>query len=115
MDTDTHSNPKVLDFIEAHGQRALAAIAVWKFAIEYSGGHATDGAISRAALKQIHGTPSTARLLVEAGFFEVTEKGWHVRGYENHQPSREITEEIRQKLSDAGKKGAAKRWGTDAP
>lgn len=111
MDTDTHANPKVLDFIEAHGQRALAAIAVWKFAIEYAGGHATDGVISRAALRQIHGSPVQARLLVEAGFFESTETGWCVAGYENHQPTRAISDQLRETLSDAGKKGAAARWG----
>lgn len=114
MDTDTHSNPKILDFIEEHGQKALAAIAVWKFAIEYAGGHATDGAISRAALKQIHGSPTHARLLVNAGFFEETDKGWMISGYVNHQPSRAVTDELREQLSEAGKKGAAARWGKDA-
>lgn len=111
MDTDTHENPKILDFIDEHGQRALAAIAVWKFAIGYAGGHGTDGEITRAALKQVHGTPAHARLLVEAGFFDITEKGWQISGYENHQPSRAITEQLREQLSEAGKKGAAARWG----
>lgn len=115
MDTDTHENPKILDFIEAHGQRALAAIAVWKFAIGYAGGHGTDGAISRAALRQIHGTPAQARLLVEAGFFEITDKGWQVLSYETHQPTRAITEQLREQLSEAGKKGAAARWAKETP
>lgn len=112
MDSDTHANPKVLDFIEAHGQKALAAIAIWKFAIEYAGGHGTDGVISRAALRQIHGTPTHARLLVDGGFFAVSENGsWTVVGYEEHQPTRAMTEQLRQQLSEAGKKGAAVRWG----
>lgn len=114
MDTDTHENPKILDFIEEHGQRALAAIAVWKFAIGYAGGHGTDGEITRAALRQVHGTPTHARLLVEAGFFDVTEKGWQISGYEVHQPSRAITEQLREQLSEAGKKGAAARWGKES-
>lgn len=114
MDTDTHENPKILDFIEEHGQRALAAIAVWKFAIGYAGGHGTDGEITRAALRQVHGTPAHARLLVEAGFFDVTEKGWQISGYEVHQPSRAITEQLREQLSEAGKKGAAARWGKES-
>lgn len=113
MDTDTHANPKILDFIDQYGERALAAIAVWKFAIEYSGGHATDGEITRAALKQIHGKPTHARLLVDFGFFDETEKGWRVAGYINHQPSRAITDQLREQLSDAGKKGAAARWGKE--
>jgi hypothetical protein len=114
MDTDTHENPKILDFIEEHGQRALAAIAVWKFAIGYAGGHGTDGEITRAALKQVHGTPVHARLLVDAGFFELTERGWQISGYEVHQPSRAMTEQLREQLSEAGKKGAAARWGKES-
>lgn len=114
MDTDTHENPKILDFIEEYGQRALAAIAVWKFAIGYAGGHGTDGEITRAALKQVHGTPAHARLLVEAGFFDLTEKGWQICGYDVHQPSRAITEQLREQLSEAGKKGAAARWGKES-
>lgn len=114
MDTDTHENPKILDFIEEHGQRALAAIAVWKFAIGYAGGHGTDGEITRAALKQVHGTPTHARLLVDAGFFELTEKGWQISGYETHQPSRAMTDQLREQLSEAGKKGAAARWGKES-
>ncbi|WDH77892.1 hypothetical protein PTQ19_10200 [Microbacterium esteraromaticum] len=114
MDTDTHANPKVLDFIEEHGQRALAAIAVWKFAIEYSGGHGTDGVISRAALRQIHGTPVHARLLVEGGFFEVTDKGWLVSGYDSHQPTRDTVEAMANARSERARKAANARWGNDA-
>lgn len=113
MDTDTHANPKVLDFIEEHGQRALAAIAIWKFAIEYSGGHGTDGAISKAALRQIHGTPNHARLLVESGFFEVTERGWRVAGYDVHQPTAETVEAMALARSDRARHAANARWGND--
>lgn len=111
MDTDIYANPKVVDFIDEHGDRGLAAIAVWKFAIEYSGGHGTDGTISRAVLRLIHGKPQHARLLVEAGFLTETETGWSVNGYEDHQPSKATTEALSQARSEAGKKGAAKRWG----
>jgi hypothetical protein len=110
MDTDIYANPKVATFIDAHGQRGLAAMAVWHFAIEYSGAHATDGVIAKSALRFIYATPATARLLVEGGFFETHERGWKVTGYENHQPTRQITEELRRQLSEGGKKGAAKRW-----
>ncbi|MGN7977406.1 hypothetical protein ACTJJ4_07510 [Microbacterium sp. 22195] len=111
MDSDIYANPKVATFIDEHGQRGLAAMAVWHFAIEYSGAHATDGVIAKSALRFIHATAATARLLVEGGFFEPHEKGWAVTGYANHQPTKEITEALRQQLSEAGKKGAAARWG----
>jgi hypothetical protein len=113
MDSDTYANPRVVDFIDDHGQRGLAAIAIWKFAIEYSGGHATDGLISKAVLRQIHGTAVHARLLVDGGFFEVHEKGWLIAGYDTHQPTRATTEELRRARSEAGKKGAAARWHGD--
>ena len=67
--------------------------------------------ISRAVLRQIHGSPAIARLLVEGGFFDVHEKGWSVVGYENHQPSRVTTEAVRRARSEAGRKGMEARWG----
>ena len=110
MDSDTYANPRVVDFVDEYGQRGLAAMAVWKFAIEYSGGHGTDGLISKAVLRQIHGTPVHARLLLEGGFFELADNGWRVTGYENHQPTRATTEELRRVRSEAGRKGAEARW-----
>jgi hypothetical protein len=113
MDSDIYANPKVAEFVDAHGQKGLAALAVWQFAIQYSGAHATDGQIHKAVLRMIHGTPVHARLLIEGGFFTADENGWVIDGYINHQPSRATTDAIREARSEAGRKGAAKRWAGD--
>lgn len=115
MDTDIYANPRVAEFVDEHGMKGLAAMAVWHFAIEYSGAHATDGVIVRSALRFIHGTPQLARLLVDGGFFEQDGSGWVVTGYTSHQPSRQVTDALRETLSEAGRKGAAARWGKDTP
>lgn len=111
MDTDIPSNPKVAVFVATHGQKGLAALCVWHFAIEYSGAHSTDGLIDKAVLKLIHGSPLHARLLVDGGFFEAAENGWRLVGYDDHQPSRKTVEELSEVRAAAGRKGAEKRWG----
>jgi hypothetical protein len=113
MDSDIYANPKVAEFVDAHGQKGLAALAVWQFAIQYSGAHATDGQIHKAVLRMIHGTPAHARLLVEGGFLDQRDDGWIVRGYTDHQPTRKTTEELSRIRSEAGRKGAEKRWRGD--
>ena len=111
MDTDTHDHPKVVEFIDEHGQRGLAAIAVWKFAIEYSGRHATDGLIKKAVLARIHGNPAIARLLVDGGFFETFEGGWRVKGDDEPQPTRETVETMAAARSGRARAAANARWG----
>lgn len=110
MDTDIYANAKVMEIVDAHGTRGKAALAVYLFALGYAGAHLTDGVIRRGVLKGVHGTPADARILVEAGLFEVAPDGWVIHNYYHHQPSRKTAEEIAQVRSEAGKKGAESRW-----
>ncbi|MFL2002164.1 hypothetical protein [Microbacterium sp. A1-JK] len=114
MDSDLWANPKVAVFIAAHGQRGLAAMAVWHFAVEFCGMHSTDGLIETPVMRLIHGTPQMARLLVEAGFLDVDEKGWRVKGYANHQPTRDTVEAAAQARSEHARRAANARWNGDA-
>ena len=113
MDTDIYANPKILEVIEAHGNKGKAAIAVYLFALAYSGAHLEDGVIKRGVLRAVHGTPADARILVEGGLFDDHADGWVIHNYYVHQPSRLTAEELSRKRADAGRKGAESRWGTD--
>lgn len=111
MDTDIYVNPKILEVVETHGTKGKAAIAVYLFALAYSGAHLEDGVIRRGVLRAVHGTPADARILVEAGLFEAHGDGWVIHNYYAHQPSRQTAEEKAAQLSAAGRKGAEARWG----
>src|SRR5690606_237782 len=97
------------DLVAEHGQRGMAAAFVFICAIGYSAAHNTDGVIRKAHLPFIHGTAAHARLLVEVGLWDTAEKGWQITNYASHQP----TLATREALSEAGKRGAAKRWAKD--
>lgn len=107
IDSDLAQNPKIVDLVAEHGQRGLAAAFVFVGSIGYSAGHNTDGEIRKGVLPFIHGTAAHARLLVEVGLWDIAERGWRISRYAEHQP----TMATREALSEAGKKGAAKRWG----
>jgi hypothetical protein len=112
MDTDIYANAKVLDVVADHGQKGKAALAVYLFALGYAGAHLTDGVVSKGALRFVHGTPADARILVDAGLFDEVDGGWLICNYGEHQPSRATAEEIKRQRSEAGRKGAEKRWGS---
>lgn len=112
LDSDIAQNPKIVDLITENGQRGAAAAFVFIASIGYCAAHNTDGALGKAVLPFIHGNTATARLLVEAGLWEVTDKGWRIARYAEHQPTKATREAISAAKSDAGKKGAAARWGT---
>jgi len=109
IDSDLAQNPKVADLVAEHGARGKAAAFVFVCSIGYAAAHNTDGSIKKANLPFIHGTAADARLLVEVGLWDVVEKGWQISRYAEHQP----TLATREALSEAGKKGAAKRWGKE--
>ena len=111
MDTDIYVNDKILEIVDEHGTKGKAAVAVYLFALAYASAHLSDGLIKRGVLRAVHGTPQDARILVSAGLFETHADGWIIRNYYAHQPSRKTAEELSQVRSDAGKKGAAARWG----
>jgi hypothetical protein len=45
--------------------------------------------------------------------FEEHPDGWIIHNYYAHQPSRKTAEEVSRQRAEAGRKGAAARWGVD--
>jgi hypothetical protein len=111
IDSDLAQNPKIADLASEHGQRGLAAAFVFVCSIGHCAAHNTDGEIRKAMLPFIHGTAALARLLVEAGLWEVVDKGWRITGYAEHQPTRAAREAEANARSEAGRKAANARWG----
>lgn len=90
---------------------------LWVRAISYSNKFGLDGVLSASQLRQIRG-PIRAKKrhetdLVAAGLWHSSGDGIVIHDIEHYQPSAQTAPEISQKRSDAGKKGAAARWGKD--
>lgn len=111
IDSDISQNPSIVDMIEQHGQRGLAAAFVFVGSIGHCAAHNTDGVLRKSILPFVHGTPALARLLVEAGLWEQEGTGWRIPKYEGHQPTREVRESDAAARSAAAKKAADARWG----
>lgn len=109
LDSDIAHNPKIADLIAEHGQKGAAACFAFVCSIGHAAAHNTDGEIRKGVLPFIHATPAHARLLVTAGLWEATDEGWRIVKYAEHQPTRAT----REALAEAGRRGAAKRWGHD--
>ena len=111
VDSDLAQNPKVADLVAEYGARGKAAAFVFVCSIGYSAAHNTDGAIRKAMLPFVHGTAADARILVEAGLWDVAEKGWQISRYAEHQPTmaaRELEAKARQ---EKARNAANARWG----
>lgn len=95
--------------------------AAWLFvsAILWSKEHDTDGLIPEYVVPRLTGIKQphrAVRKLVDAGLLEVLEDGsYFVHDYLEHQESSEERRSKRHAASVAGRIGAAKRWGSEAP
>ena len=120
---------KVDDQLAFHSKTMLAgneAMGLWVRAGSWSSAHFTNGfipehmALAMAPPMANSNLPSDAidlpSRLVEAGFWHKVEGGYQFHDWDDFQPDgkaeKERQEKIRKERSEAGKKGAAARWGT---
>lgn len=101
LDSSIASHDKTLALLSDPSPKRWQAMSSYMFGLGWCGEHGTDGAIPKAALPFLHGTPSTAALLVKHGFWESTDTGWQVRNYIERQELAVVTEKKRnaQRLS----------------
>lgn len=111
---------KVSDRLHAHSKarRARDAMALWVLALSWSCDELTDGAIPADMPELlIPGGDAMAEKLVSVGLWERTESGYQFHDWEEFQPSADVERDRRESVSrlrsEAGKRGAAKRWQTD--
>lgn len=99
----------------------LDAIGLWTLGLSWCSRHLTDGHIPTRIVERYTAgarrkTTVIAAELVQVGLWEPTDGGWLYHDFHDHNPSGEEVREKRSKVSAirsaAGRKGAAKRWGT---
>lgn len=114
LDANIASHDKTLAVL---GQpRGKGAMAVYMFALAWSGGHSTDGRIPRVALQMLHGNAKDAELLVAVGLWDPDPggDGWWIRNYGQRQESADISASKREKARVAGLKSGCVRRGHPA-
>ncbi len=105
LDANIASHDKVLDLLDDPSPKRWQAAASYMFALGWCGAQGTDGRITPAALPFVHGTTTTARLLVKHGLWDETPpRGWCIRNYELRQETAVVTEGKR-----AAQRAAARR------
>lgn len=102
LDDKFHSNRKIL-------RVGNAGAGVYARSLSYCGDHLTDGYVDEAWVKQAC-TAKVRDKLVAEGLWVKVEGGYEIPDYLTLNPSREDVLRRRAARSDAGKKGASKRW-----
>ena len=109
-DSNIASHDKILALIDDPSPKKWQALSVYLMSYPWSGGHGTDGKIPKSALRQIHGTPITARLLVKYRLWTEELAGWEIVNFEARQQLANETYIIRKTQSAGGKRGNCVRW-----
>lgn len=113
MDCHIGSHDKILALLNIDGAKAAdkwQAFASYICAIGWSVDHSTDGRIPKTALPFVHGTLTTARLLVIARLWQETSTGWQVVNFGDRQQLTAVTEAKKEIRRASAEKANCKRW-----
>jgi len=92
LDANIGSHDKMLHLLSDPSKLRWQAALSYVFGLAWSGGQATDGFIPSAALPMIHGTQTTARLLVKYHLWVEATAGFRIPNFEQRQELSIITE-----------------------
>lgn len=106
VDDSLPDHPKMLA-IQGH-KSWKGALALWTLAGAWCGKHLTDGAVPRAVVLRLGGTPAEAAALVEHGFWDETPTGYIFHDWEARNPTRASVEAQREKTKQRVAKHDAK-------
>lgn len=117
IDDAFDDHPKVLALLEMEG--AASAVGLWTLCFTWAHRNTrkkgkTPGLIPASLPRRFFGPEarSMAELLVKVGLWDVVDEGgWMIHDFGDYLPGREVSEA----RSAAGKRGAAKRWGSKEP
>lgn len=108
LESNIASHDKILTLVAHRGGKSAAA--VYMFSLAWSGAHATDGHIPRAALPLIHGAPADAQRIQAAGLWEPNGDGWNIHNWNQRQELAVVTEVKRQAQRRGALRANCIRW-----
>lgn len=111
LDDRFHENRKV----KRVWRRCPSALGLHVMAITYCAGHETDGFVDvdfvEDRMPKDRERERAVTALVEAGLWHEVSDGWQINDFLEFNKSRDQNAHDRQAKRDAGRKGAAARWG----
>lgn len=110
LDSNIAGHDKILHLLSDPSAKRWQAAASYMFSLGWAGAAGTDGVIPTAALPFVHGTQTTATLLVSYGLWERVTTGWKIRNFEQRQELAIVTEAKRAAAAAAAKKANCIRW-----
>lgn len=94
LDANIASHDKILDLLADPSPKRWQAAASYVFALAWSGGQGTDGRIRTAHLTAVHGSASTARLLVKYSLWDEAPAGYQIRNFDTRQLSAAVADDV---------------------
>ena len=106
VDDSFFSNPKTAMLSDG-------ATALWLRSGSWSAQQLTDGFIPSRMVPMFRGSDDSVRELCDVGLWERDEErdGYRFHDWSDYQPDGEEVDALRKKRSEAGKRGANRRWG----
>ena len=105
LDTGLPHHDKILALLADPSPKRWQAAFSYVSALAWSGDHETDGRINQASLPIVHGTATTARLLVKYRLWEEETAAWRIVNYERRQQLAVVTAAKSEVRRAAGEKG----------
>lgn len=110
IDSHIGSHDKILLLTSDPSPKRWQSAFSYVCSIGWAGDQGTDGAIPRVALPFIHGTTTTARLLVTYRLWEESLNGWQIVNFAERQEISAITEFKREAARRSAQKANCVRW-----
>lgn len=110
LDSHIGSHDKILSLLADPSPKRWQAAFSYCCALGWSGDQGTDGRIPPVALGFIHGTTTTARLLVKYRLWSEAVNGWEIVNYAERQELTVITAAKREGRRVAAEKANCNRW-----
>ena len=110
LDSHIASHDKILALLADPSSKSWQAAFSYVCALGWSGDQGTDGRIPTVALPFVHGSPTTARLLVKYQLWDEGVACWQIRNFAERQELAIVTASKRESKRMAAEKGNCSRW-----
>ena len=112
LDSHIASHDKILALVDDKSVKKWQAFSSYICALGWSADQGTDGYVPKTALPFVHGTTTTARLLVKYGLWDEDRLGlgWHIRNFADRQETAAVSAGKRAARAYISEKGNCARW-----